>query len=55
MIDSGKKYNDELSELEELLQEVTEENAEDFLTFIELLDGAKKAGNLVVDTSTFYH
>lgn len=55
MIDSGKKYDDEMTELEELLQDVTEDNVDDFFAFIELLDGAKKAGNLVVDTSTFYH
>lgn len=55
MIDSGKKYDDEMTELEQLMQEVTEDNVEDFFAFVELLEVARKAGNLAVDTSTFYH
>ena len=55
MIENAEVYAEELMEFEQLMQDITEENQEDFFSFIELLSLAKKAGNLVVDTSTFYH
>ena len=55
MTESGKQYTDELNEVEELMQDINDDNMEDFFAFISLLDVAKSAGILVVDTSTFYH
>lgn len=55
MADSNKKISDELDELEELMQDITDDNMEDFFSFVEMIDAAKTAGILVVDTSTFYH
>ena len=55
MTENTEIYAEELLEFEQLMQDVTDDNVDDFFAFVELLSLAKKEGNLVVDTSTFYH
>jgi hypothetical protein len=55
MIENAEILAEELLEFEQLMQDITEENQEDFLSFVELLSLAKNEGTLVADTSTFYH